>query len=68
MPNRAPPPIARVAPLPVAKPDPEEVEFVHVLERDLRRDLERSTLRVRLWISFAALEVVVLLAGFFWPR
>jgi hypothetical protein len=25
--------IARVAPLPVAKPDPEEVEFVHVLER-----------------------------------
>jgi hypothetical protein len=62
------PAIARVAPLPVAKPDPEEVEFVHVLERDLRRDLRRSTVRVRLWISFAALEVVVLLAGFFWPR
>jgi hypothetical protein len=53
---------------PMTKPNPAEVEFVNVLESDLRRDLRRSKIRVRLWISFAAVQIIVLLGGFFWSR
>jgi hypothetical protein len=67
-PKAAYPALPRIVALPVAKPDPAEVEFVHVLESDLRRDLRRSKIRVRFWISFAAVQVIVLLGGFFWPR
>jgi hypothetical protein len=58
-------PVSRVvAPLP--KPDPAEVEFVHVLEADLKRDLRRSIFRQRLWVSLAVLEMVALFATTFW--
>jgi len=58
--------------LPVAAPpkpklDPAEVEFVHVLEAELRRDLRRSIFRQRLWISLAIMEVVALIGtAFVW--
>jgi hypothetical protein len=51
---------------PRPKPDPVEVEAVHVLEADLKRDLRRSIFRQRLWISFAALEVAILIWSSFW--
>jgi hypothetical protein len=57
--------------VPVAPPqpklDPAEVEYVHSLEADLRRDLRRSVWRQRLWVSLAVLEVVALIGtSFFW--
>jgi hypothetical protein len=56
--------------LPVSLPrlDPVEVEFVNVLERDVRRDLRRSRIRQRVWISIAAAQAVFLLVAAFWPR
>ncbi|MCU1298228.1 MAG: TonB family protein [Acidobacteriaceae bacterium] len=65
-PKAAYPSLPRIVAVPVVKPNQAEVEFVHVLESDLRRDLRRSTIRVRLWISFAAIQVIVLIGGFFW--
>jgi hypothetical protein len=56
---------ARVA-APPPKPDPAEVEFVHVLEADLKRDLRRSVFRQRLWISLAVLEVLALIGTSIW--
>jgi hypothetical protein len=50
------------------KPDPAEVEVVHILEADLKRDLRRSIFRQRLWISFAVLEVLVLIWTSFWLK
>src|ERR1700680_2232676 len=52
------------APLP--KPDPAEVEFVHVLEADLKRDLRRSIFRQRLLVSLAVLEVLALIGTSIW--
>jgi hypothetical protein len=52
------------APLP--KPNPAEVEFVHVLEADLKRDLRRSVFRQRLWVSLAVLEVLALIGTSIW--
>jgi hypothetical protein len=56
--------------LPVSLPrlDPVEVEFVNVLERDVRRDLRRSQIRQRVWISIAAAQATFLLVAGFWPR
>jgi len=54
----------RLAPPP--KPDPAEVEFVHVLEADLKRDLRRSIFRQRLWVSLAVLEVLALIGTSIW--
>jgi hypothetical protein len=59
-----PPAQIRVAPPP--KPDPAEVEFVHTLEADLKRDLRRSVFRQRLWVSLAALELLVLIYTSIW--
>jgi len=50
---------------PPPKPDPAEVEFVHVLELDLKRDLRRSRLRQRLWVSLAFLELAAFVATSF---
>jgi hypothetical protein len=59
-------PIAlRPAP-PKPKPDAAEVEFVHALEADLRRDLRHSLLRQRLWIGLAVIEVVALIGTSIW--
>jgi hypothetical protein len=51
---------------PPPKPDPAEVEFVHVLEADLKRDLRRSIFRQRIWISLAVIEVVALIGTSIW--
>jgi hypothetical protein len=58
-------PAPRVA-APPPKPDPAEVEFVHVLEADLKRDLGRSIFRQRLWVSLAVLEVLALIGTSIW--
>jgi len=58
-------PAPRVA-APPPKPDPAEVEFVHVLEADLKRDLRRSIFRQRLWVSLAVLEVLALIGTSIW--
>jgi hypothetical protein len=64
-PKAAYPALPRIVAAPLVQPNQAEVEFVHVLESDLRRDLRRSKFRVRLWISFAAVQVIVLIGGFF---
>ena len=51
---------------PPPKPDPAEIEFVHVLEADLKRDLRRSIFRQRLWVSLAVLEVLALIGTSIW--
>ena len=50
------------------KPDPVEVETIHVLEADLKRDLRRSVFRQRLWISLAVIEVLVLIGTSIWLK
>src|SRR5271165_2528566 len=51
---------------PPPKPDPAEVEFVHTLEADLKRDLRRSVFRQRLWVSLAVLEMLTLIGTSIW--
>lgn len=59
-------PIAlRPAP-PKPKPDPAEVEFVHAVETDLRRDLRHSVFRQRLWVTLTVLEVLALIGTSLW--
>jgi hypothetical protein len=60
----APVQVREVAPPP--KPDPAEVEFVHTLEADLKRDLRRSIFRQRLWVSLAVLELLALIGTSIW--
>ena len=48
------------------KPDAAEMQFIHAVETDLRRDLRRSVFRQRLWISMAALEILALIGTSFW--
>ena len=40
----------------------------YVLEADLKRDLRRSIFRQRLWVSFAVVEVLVLIWSSFWLK
>jgi hypothetical protein len=54
--------------MPTPAPDPGQVEFVHILENDLRRDLHRSRMRERLLIAILVIEVILLVGGYFWPR
>jgi len=59
-------PIAlRPAP-PKPKLDPAEVEFVHAVEADLRRDLRYSVFRQRVWITLAVVEVLALIGTSLW--
>jgi len=52
---------------PKPKPDAAEIQFIHAVEFDLRRDLRRSIFRQRVWISLVVVEVVVLIGTtFFW--
>lgn len=51
---------------PPPRPDPAELEFVHVLEADLKRDLRRSVFRQRLWVSLAVLEMLALIGTSIW--
>jgi len=48
------------------KPDAAEMQFIHAVEADLRRDLRRSVFRQRLWISLAAFEILALIGTSFW--
>jgi len=49
------------------KPDAAEVQFIHAVEADLKRDLRRSVFRQRLWVSLAALEILALIGtSFLW--
>jgi hypothetical protein len=48
-----------------ATPDPSTVAFVYDLERDMLKDLRKSRRRERLLIALFAVEVIVLLGGFF---
>ena len=50
------------------KLDPAEVEYIHAVEADLRRDLRRSVFRQRLWVSLAIMEVVALIGSAFWSK
>jgi hypothetical protein len=56
-----------VAP-PKPRPDPVEVEIVHVVEEELKRDLRRFIFRQRLWVSFAIVEVLFLIWSTFWLK
>ena len=53
-----------------AKPklDPAEVEYIHAVEADLRRDLRRSVFRQRLWVSLAVVEVLALIGTAFFLK
>jgi hypothetical protein len=58
---------------PAALPPPPQppavlLEFLHDMHGDLRRDLGRSRLRARIWMSLAAAQVLFLLGSLFWPR
>jgi len=53
---------------PLPKRESVEVEFVNVLERDVRRDLRRSRFRLRIWIGVATAQAAFLLVAMFWPR
>ncbi len=49
------------------KPDPAELQYVHAIEADLKRDLRRSMFRQRVWIALAALEILALVGtSLFW--
>lgn len=47
-------------------PDAAEIQFIHAVEADLKRDLRRSVFRQRMWISLAALEILALVGSTFW--
>ena len=55
----------RIAP-PRPKPNAAEEEFVHVMTADLKRDLRRSVLRQRVWVSLAVIEVLILIGTSIW--
>jgi hypothetical protein len=63
-PEYVPAPIRAAPPKP--KPSPAEIEFVHVLQADLKRDLRRSALRQKVWISLAVLQVAALIGSAIW--
>jgi hypothetical protein len=48
------------------RPDPAEIQFIHAVEADLKRDVRRSIFRQRLWISLAALEILALIGTSLW--
>ncbi|MGH9513763.1 MAG: hypothetical protein ACRD2U_16675 [Terriglobales bacterium] len=48
------------------KIDAGEMEFMQSLESDLKRDLRRSRMRQRIWVSLVTAQVALLIAGFFW--
>lgn len=56
-----------MASTPKPKVDPAELEFIHAVEADLRRDLRRSVFRKRLWVSLAIAQVLAVIGtAFFW--
>ncbi len=69
LPDKPKPELASV-PLRVApagpKPDPVEVEYVHTLQIELKRDLGRSIFRQRVWITLAVAEFAYFLVSLWW--
>jgi hypothetical protein len=59
---------AVAAPPPVPKPPAVVLEFLHDMHRDLKRDVSRSRLRARIWMSVAAAQVLFIVGSFFWPK
>ena len=55
-----------VLPKPVVskpKPDAAEIQYVHAIEAELKRDLRRSIFRQRVWIALAAIEILALVGS-----
>jgi hypothetical protein len=48
------------------KPDSAEMQLIHAVEADLKRDLRRSVFRQRIWVALAALEILALIGTSFW--
>jgi len=63
---KSPAPAPQKVVVPSPPIDPAEIEFVHVLENDLKRDLRRSAFRQRLWVSLAVLEFLALIGTSLW--
>jgi len=57
--------VVRVAP-PPPKPPAVVLEYLHDMHSDLRRDIRRSRLRVRIWIALATAQVAFLIGGLLW--
>ncbi len=45
-----------------------ELEYLRFMENDLRTDLRRSGLRVRIWIALAAAQALFVVASLFWIK
>ena len=60
--------VAAPPPPQVAKPPAVLLEFLHDMHRDLKRDVSRSRLRARIWMSVAVAQVLFLLGTMFWPK
>jgi hypothetical protein len=62
--------MARAVATPPTPPKPPAVllEFLHDMHRDLKRDVSRSHLRARIWMSVAAAQVLFLVGSLFWPK
>lgn len=56
--------------LPATPPEPvvEQLEYLHVMEHDLRRDLGRSRFRARIWMALASAQVLFLVGMMLWKR
>jgi hypothetical protein len=59
---------AAAAPPPVPKPPAVLLEFLHDMHRDLKRDVTRSRLRARIWMSVAVAQVLFLVGSFLWQK
>ncbi len=61
----------RAEPLPAPAPSGSlaaELEYLRFVENDLRTDLRRSGLRVRIWIALAAAQALFVVASLFWIK
>jgi hypothetical protein len=59
--------VVRVAPPPPPpKPPAIVLEYLHDMHSDLRRDIGRSRLRVRIWIALATAQVAFLVGSVLW--
>jgi hypothetical protein len=56
--------------LPPTPPEPvvEKLEYLHVMEHDLRRDVDRSRFRARIWMALATAQILFLIGTMLWKR
>jgi hypothetical protein len=50
----------------IPEPVAVELEYFHVMENDLKMDLQRSRFRARLWIALASAQVLYLVGMMIW--